>query len=236
MSYFNIIDSNNNSYDINFAQIQMPINGSWVADILVNTEDVLTGKVTLQVSNEENNLFPFTLIGTVVDNRSGTYLAQFTSRIVAGNAGLGTIIKPRNYTNTQMSSIVNAILKDCGETLDNSVSQTLLNKIIPSWTIIANKGAIALKSLLFFIDPKLSGRFLNNGNYWFGYETWDTISEDYFINQSWQEPHEDIWHLSIVAPYIVPGMNIKDIGNVNYVEHNIKEDIFTSTIYPNEAA
>jgi hypothetical protein len=232
MNYLTLQDSSIKA-DVESVFIYMPLTTLWTCNIIVNSQTPLSGQATLSISGDSSeNLLDFSLVGTIVPNRADVYLAQFSCSFVAGNYGIQKLVKPRSYNNAQLSNIINAIMNDCGETLDSSVSQSLLSKIIPSWTIISNKGSIVLRQVLEYIDPTLSWRFLPNGKLWFGYETWDQIPNNYYFNQFHQEPDNNIFRCNILSPYIVPGVNVPTIGNVNYVETHVTKDTIESTIFP----
>ena len=89
------------------------------------------------------------------------------------------------------------------------------------------KGSDALRNLVNLINntngTSYSWRFLNDGSIWIGNENWDEVptSFEYYIQDN--RVYENMIVTDLLSPYIIPGMNIPDIGKVNYIEYYISE-------------
>jgi hypothetical protein len=233
MSYLTFADSNIVS-GVNTIHISFPISGRWYCDIVCDSKTMMSGNATLSVPNDpNNNLIGFSLHGTIIPDYANNFLDQFKCAFIAGNNTIQNIIKPAHYNSVPASKVISGIIAQTGEELDNSIDPSLLNTIIPSWTVISTNGYQALESIINFIDPSLSRRFLSNGKFWFGYETWTPLDPKYYYNEIHFIPNQNKYYINILSPYIVPGINIPGIGNVNYVETFATATNVQTIIYPN---
>ena len=141
------------------AEIHMPCQGAWWADLNVDTTEALPTAVTIDLEGT-------TLVGAV--HRGDPYASGLAVRVVGGKNGLGTILEAKHYRRPSASLVARDICADAGEEL---LSSTALDATLESWTRIGDSTAgAALTRLAEAIG--VPWRITLDGKVTFGEHTW----------------------------------------------------------------
>lgn len=201
--------------------INMPLNGAWTANLVIDQSD-LSGfdagtAVTLKADNG------FELHGTVMADRSGTFLDAVHLYVIGGAAGMNKVVQSRGFVQPGafVSDVLNGIASDSGEALSSDIDSSLLTTNITAWTTMQATAVQALNMFLGFVAPTADWRFLADGKLWVGVETWPTSSDDFDVLSL--SPATGTALLGIVAPSILPGVALDGVGNVSRVLHTVQE-------------
>jgi hypothetical protein len=91
--------------------------GPWYLDaILDDTSENVTGRVLVQLGTQQ-------LVGTVIPAFSGAFVLQRSLRVIAGNGGWGTLLKPKAYHDdggVSYLTVATDAARECGETLGST--------------------------------------------------------------------------------------------------------------------
>lgn len=156
----------------------------------------------------------YSIKGVVDPNRGGSFLDSVHVRIIGGAGGMSKLATPRAFASGAfVRDVVNGLMADAGETLSSTTDAGLLGTSIDGWSVMGHTVGWNLRALLRIVAPSMSWRVLPDGTLWIGNETWpasggtfDAISQD---------PADGSYVLGVEAPFVVPGTNIADLGNVN---------------------
>lgn len=100
-----------NGHRVTSAKVTIPAWGCWYAEVQVDGEHVIAGRVTLKVAD-------LTLSGSVLSG--GTAKGRSSYRIVAGAGGWGLTIPKKSYANdatVKLSTVLGDAAQACGETM-----------------------------------------------------------------------------------------------------------------------
>ena len=106
---------------ITYAIVRIPYSGAWVADLDVDTDTVMGGKVEIKIG-------ALSLIGTIDPRFSGAFAMNTKLRVVAGNGKIDTGLKAKDYANDleiKMQTVVADIVREAGEVLDSTYSDPM---------------------------------------------------------------------------------------------------------------
>ena len=106
---------------LTYALIRIPYSGAWVADLDVDTDKTITGKVEVKIGN-------LSLVGTVDPRFSGAFAMNTKLRVVAGNGKIDAVLKAKDYANDasiKAQTVVDDIVREAGEALDPTYSDTM---------------------------------------------------------------------------------------------------------------
>ena len=105
---------------IQSASVDIPSCGRWIARVTLDGEHVLAGQVSMELVSGT------TWTGTVASGEG--YNGSTVLTVVGGRNGLHTMLPPKSFLATPMSSIIAETLSDVGETLQDD-SGGLLSKV-----------------------------------------------------------------------------------------------------------
>lgn len=218
-----------NSVPVIGGSILMPLNGAWTADIVIDQPDGSGFDAGTSVT-----LFAqdgFQLVGTVVTDRTGSFLDAVHVRLVGGAGGMLKTVTPRGYA--QPAAFARDVLSDlasgASEKLSDQIDASLLSTNLVAWAVAQGTTTQALATFLAFVAPAANWRFLADGSLWLGVETWPSSSIEFDLLES--DPKEGTAELGIVSPSIMPGVFLSGVGNVNRVEHTLSEDGVRSHVW-----
>ena len=106
---------------ITYAIVRIPYSGAWVADLDVDTDTTMSGKVEIKIG-------ALALVGTIDPRFSGAFAMNTKLRVVAGNGKIDTVLKAKNYANDleiKMQTVVADIVREAGETLEPTYSDPM---------------------------------------------------------------------------------------------------------------
>jgi hypothetical protein len=203
-------------------EIHMPLNGAWTADLVIDQSDPSGFDAGTSVTLKSDN--GFSLVGTVMPDRSGSFIDAVHVRLVGGKAGMGKTVKPRGFVQpgSYVRDVLNGFASDSGETLSTNIDSGFLTTNLVAWTTQQSTTAQALNALLAIVAPTADWRFLADGKLWVGVETWPASSDAFDILS--QDPTSKTFDLGIDAPSILPGVTLDGVGRVARVVHYVDGD------------
>lgn len=210
-----------NSIPVVAGTITKSLNGNWTTlRLIINATDITNFQAGSSVSIVDSN--NFTLNGTI--KSSGVFTDTVYLDIDGGKGGLNKTPKPQQFSNAFVRDVINSLINSSGEVLSGTIDQTLLNRLIGTWTIFAGSVSIALTNFLNFIDPLLNWRILDDGTLWFGYDNFNTINNTDAVFEFYNAAKKTT-KLGVTTLEIVPGINLQlptqSIGNIVLVEYHI---------------
>jgi hypothetical protein len=178
------------------AKLTFPRIGTWVADLLVDTEQGLASSVVLEVGG-------LTLNGSVW--RSGVAITRTQARVVGGARGLGATLKPRFYRQVPARIVLNDLLSEAGEKLAPSSDPALLSRTLAAWARFEAPASDCLRAL---VDDELvaSWRVLPDGSVWVGAEQWPETSAPYTVIS--ERPELGQVEIGCSGTLVLPGTTI----------------------------
>ena len=110
-----------NGFDVTEGQVVLPRAGAWHADLTIDANDVLSGKVEIRVGDSG------TLKGTIV--RAEVYQGMVRARVVAGAIGLRSNAKPQHFRTPTIGVVLSALARGAGEAVSSKASERV---VVPS--------------------------------------------------------------------------------------------------------
>lgn len=210
--------------------ISMPLNGVWIADLVIDQPDGTGFDAGTQVTIASDS---FSLSGTVAPARTGTFLDAVHVRVLAGAGGMGKSTNPTSFAQPGafVRDVVNSIAADASETISSTVDQAFLTTNLVAWSLILAPVSQALEALLRVVSPSSNWRFLADGTLWVGQETWPSSNATFEILE--QNPTDGSFELGVDAPSIMPGVTLDGVGQVNAVEHHISKKQIRTRVWSN---
>lgn len=197
--------------------LSLPRMGAWTADLVVDTNRLLEGRVELRVGPAAD----LVLVGTV--SRAGITAGLLHARIVGGSNGLRRLVKPRHYTTPNARLVLADLLSDVGEALGPS-EPAVLNEQLEHWTTVQMPCAQAIKCVLGRvekapgIDPGIAWRIAPDGSMTISHEFWPDSDVKDFTEQRGASPQADVWKINVIEPLVLPGTTLagRRVGAVFY--------------------
>lgn len=112
--------------------------GAWAVDLEVDTDEDLTGPVTLTTGS-------LTWRGTVVRERSGVFELRWRGRVVAGAGRLDAVLPARMYRSVPARLVARDLAAEAGEVL--AADAAGLDVVLPFWVRRRETLAAALSRL-----------------------------------------------------------------------------------------
>ncbi len=204
------------------ATIAMPSLGAWTADLVIDSQETVSGKVEIRIGKD------LRLVGTV--SRAEVYQGLTHAIIVAGANGLRVDVKPRHYTTPTLRKVLGDVLADVGEVLSSSSDVAVLNTQFEHWTTIAMPAGQAIRCLVERAGDDISWRHRPDGTMWVGRETWPPSAVQDFSEADGASPQSDVWKVTLLSPEVLPGTTLGD-RRVDHVEYRITADRFGTTLW-----
>lgn len=198
------------------AEIRMGLQGLWSATVEIDQLELdaepPTGPFRFEIERVE-------FVGAVLPARGGRSQSGRTRlRMVGGAGGLQHEITPRNYAGgvTRVKTVVDDILRDCGETLSQESDQAILSKQIPAWQRTPSTGQRALDRIVAKVGA--TWRVVRDGTIWIGVDEWPEVEPDGVVE-------DDDWGDGVIAvapdaPTMVPGIVVRG-QRVSEVVHRL---------------
>jgi hypothetical protein len=161
------------------AEITQPRVGAWRADLEIDSEEPLTGAVTIDIEGTEFR-------ATVVPGRSGAHGGRVRARVVGGAGGLSKVLPARNYAggNVRLEVVLRDILRATGETLSPRSDAAVLSRQLGKWHRSEEAASHALVALL--DAARATWRVERDGTVWVGTETWpEATLEHVLLDEDW---------------------------------------------------
>lgn len=194
--------------------LTQPRVGVWVADIEADVDEIITGAVVIDFGGVSWR-------GTVA--RGGVELGRWSGRVVGGAGGLGAVLGPAAFADTDLRAVLTETLRDAGEEL--AAASATLDATVARWARVAGPASHTVADV-----ARAAGcawRVLRDGTVWVGTETWDELALGADLDVQGGEPRTGIWHLAgDAALSITPGRTVTLDGQtvrVGAVEHRLLE-------------
>jgi hypothetical protein len=181
--------------------VRLPEAGAWVADLTVASEAALSGPVALTL-NEGATI----LHGALV--RGGVFQDTAYARVVAGAGGFGVPARPQAYGAVSLGLVLGDLLRGAGETLSPTADQGVLGRRVAGWTTPQRPTGQVIARLLAVAAPDAAARFLLDGSYWVGVETFPAAPTDGTLLSA--QPFRGHFELGVEVPNVLPGTTLLD--------------------------
>lgn len=194
----------------------LPRVGVWSADVEVDSDEALTGAVTLSIQGR-------TWRGVVL--RGAVYEGTWRGRLVGGAGGLTRSVEAVAQRGSTLALALADVLRAAGETL--AATSGDLSAVAPLWHRFAAPAADAVADV-----ARAAGyawRFLPDGTLWMGAETWPTVAPTDPPEVISETPEVGRVVLFGDAAYdVAPGVTLslpdRDPVRVGCVEHQVSVD------------
>lgn len=209
------------------AKITRPRLGSWVAELVVDTDEALDVGTRAELTDGDGaSLFA----GTV--QRGAVTEGRLALRVISGAGGLGKTLDARGYHQAPPRVILTDLARETGETLA-PLTEAVLDAPLRAWARPRVDGAAQLRQLSEAVG--LVWRCQADGRQWLGRETWPDAGlvegRDYELLHD--EPARHRWTVSTVtladAVRIAPG-TVLEGRRVSLVEHVLERDSTRTTV------
>jgi len=216
MSYLTV-----NSRAISQARVTFPLTGAWHADLFVAGAETISGACTIDLGGA------LTLTGTAIV--SGNYTQAAHVRVLAGKGAWQSPCSPRFWQGATLGTILGSTLSALGETLSSTADATAKGVSLPAFAVTAASLGANVRALMAYAPAGTSWRFLPDGTFWIGPETWGAFGEDYQVTS--EEPRERRLDVGFQVPTLQAGQTVEaESGTVrvNRVESKLSVDGFSA--------
>lgn len=204
-----------NGFPVLAATLLLPRSGRWTADLVVGTADAadVTGAITIDIDGGA-----LSLVGASEAGRVGVFLDAVRVSVLGGTGGLDTIATPKAYQAAPIRIILSDLLGDAGETLSADADEDVLTTELPDFATTARATGSMIRTLLGNAASGTVWRFLPDGAFWTGAETWpDSGVAAAVLSRAYEEKRME---LGLEAPTLLPGTTFED-ERISRVEYRI---------------
>lgn len=213
------------------AKITRPRLGSWVAELIVDTDEALdVGEPVSLTDGDGASLFA----GTA--QRSAVAEGRLALRVISGAGGLGKALDARGYHQAPPRVLLADLARETGEAFA-TLTESVLDAPLRAWSRPRVDGAAQLRQLSEAVG--LVWRCQPDGRQWVGKEPWPDagVREGVDFELVHDEPARHRWTVSTVtladAAKIAPG-TVLEGRRVSLVEHTLSGEA-TRTVVTFEA-
>lgn len=197
-----------NKHGIVAGSVYDPATGAWSADVQVNTDEPLSGQVTLSLPGVD-------LIGTVTNG--DVVAGRQDVRIIGGRGGLSTAVPGQPFRRETVRGILDYVLGKAGEAVSVATSDAaLLARILEHWTHVEGTAGQALDLLAAQLGTSWS--IAPDGGVTFGSPAWATSEPEHTLIK--HDPATGTMLLGIVEASLRPGTTFRG-QKIQVVEHLI---------------
>ena len=189
-----------NGHDLLKADIVEPLRGRWYAAVEADTDEPLTGAVTIDFGDG------ITFVGTALPNRAARESGRSIAGVVGGAGALQDKPPARAYTSVSFGRVLTDTLDAVGETL-SSTAQNLDAELRPRWVRAAVNASATLDAIADELD--LNWRVLRDGTVWLGQESFETIDVEH--ERLDQDPRSDARVIAPNLPAVRPGTTFEGV-------------------------
>lgn len=196
------------SFDVLEGSLNLSLRGPWFSRVEIDAEVAPVGQATLVLARDDGG--PASkFIGTIT--HSSVWQGRARAVIVGGAGRISGEIAPslraRNYEPRplpiKVSTIVEDIASDAGETLTAGVQTALGALAVPRWLRAAGTAASALDALARILG--LGWRVLGDGTLWIGVETWPLAADVAGLYQQGDDGHPLVIEAAQESASMIPG-------------------------------
>lgn len=206
-----------NGFPIIDIRLSLPRAGVWHADLAVETDELLDGRVEVVLSGA-------TFVGAV--REGGATIGAWGGRLSGGAGGLRETVPAKQYREVPISVPLGDILSASGEQLSRSADKSVTSRQLRAWVMRAGGAGEALAALM--KGAESGWRVLPDGTLWVGTETWKPISGDFEVLVD--DPRERKVVLAAESlGDLVPGRALFG-KHVSYVTHQLLNNALRTTV------
>lgn len=198
-----------NGKDILAVSIQEPRIGVWSAVVDVDSEEAISGTVTMAIDG-------VSWVGTI--SKGDLHAGRFHSQVVGGAGKLATVLDAKYYQGVPLSVVLDDLMLGTGEKLSSTSSTELRSHSVPRWARPQGKASAALVQIA--DEMGFSWRVLRDGTVWLGAESWPTIKPEF--DEIDRVPGRDSVTIAPESPTVLPGSTF-DSRKVSRVTTYIKD-------------
>lgn len=206
-------------------RLTFPLSGLWVATLELDSEDVVSGPLSLEQVGTQ-----VAFAGTVL--RSGVVAGLCRAEAVGGAGGLVGDIVASSYRDATVRSVFGELLAAAGEAFDASSTRATMATSLPYWTRAAGRASLALATLAGSLGARW--RVQPSGSVWMGVDAWPTAPEFEYTELDRDHASETV----LIAPDqldILPGMQLKNGDRVGRIVYTVSRDEPLRATYSLEA-
>lgn len=226
-----------NDIQVYTGEIVLNLNGIWYADIrLYNKTNPFKVGDEVTITTQDNSI---SLTGNIAPYRTGDLLSMVYIRVIGGKKGkMSSIATPKAFQNGLVSDVLNTLMNDSQETLSSTISQEVLNTQLSNWTVFQSPINYQLNILAKAFD--WNWRFLPDGTFWIGEETFPDINEvieveagkDYVMLD--YDIINKIVNYAVHIPFMLPGYTIDGYKSSQIIQE-LHEDKMRTKLYEPQA-
>lgn len=159
-----------NGIDILEAAIVLPRVGVWWADVVLDTDDALAGAAAIEYG-------PWSLVGSVSDGGEAVH-GRNPLRVVGGMGRIGDEAEAKTFRGAPIRLPIVDTVESVGEVVSATATGGL-SMVLAHWIRTRRQAAQAVAMLA--RKGGFAWRFLPDGTFWFGEETWPEASVEHEV-------------------------------------------------------
>ncbi len=210
-----------NGVTVSEARIVSSLTGAWHVDLFAQSGDAITGAVTVDLAGT------LSLKGTVI--AGGPYVESLYLRVVAGKGGWSSPCSPKFYQGAALGTILADLLAQGGEALSTTSDASARAVVLGAFASTSGTVGANVRALMAYAPAGTSWRFLADGTFWIGPETWPAFGEDYQVTN--EDPTNRLADVGFDVPTLLAGQSIaisSGVAHVNHVETSISAKAMTA--------
>jgi len=182
-----------NGKDVLSLTLNEPRIGVWNAVVDVDSEEAITGTVTLVVDD-------LSWTGTVV--KGDAHAGRVHAQIVGGAGKISSELDTKHYRSASLGTVVDDLMRETGEKLSPTTDPKVRGHIVSRWSRPLGMASAALE--LVADELGLVWRVLRDGTIWLGEDTWieSQATGDVEISKT---PGRDAVLIAPESPHVQPG-------------------------------
>ncbi len=188
-----------NGAPVGQARLVFPLTGAWHADLYLSTAPGLTGAVSLDVAGD------LTLTGTVLTGSA--YVEALYLRVIAGKGGWVKACAAKFYQNATLGMILAEALRQGGDSLSTTTPASVRNIVLSAFSVTTATVGANVRALMSYAPAGTSYRFLPDGTFWAGPETWPVFAKGYQVTS--EEPREQRLQIGFESPTLIAGQTVQ---------------------------
>lgn len=189
--------------------IQEPRIGVWSAVVDVDSDEAITGQVTLTIDG-------ISWVGTVI--KGDLHAGRFSAQLVGGAGKLATVLGAKHYRGVPLAVVLDDLMMGTGERLSSTTTTDLRSHTVARWSRLQGKAAVSLKAVA--DELSLTWRVLRDGTIWLGTEQWTEAKPD--AEEINRVPGRDSVTIAPESPLLGPGTTFLD-RRVSRVTTSVKD-------------
>jgi hypothetical protein len=204
--------------DVIRGRIHLPLRGPWWAELKLDTATAPSGQVTIEAHDG------LSIVGTI--ERAAVFLDSAHVTLRGGHGGFAKVLSPSAYRNASFSDPLSTVLNEAGEAKSSTIAADILSIQLPFWTVNGETLSAELDELTYnaasALGEAVDWRLADDGSVWMGRESWDSASLPDGSDLIMSYPSEGRYVLGVPTLWLLPGVELENIGRVQGVDHWIE--------------